>query len=197
MLQRAYFAIPLHLNGLSFYLTLENRKKYYYIDVQFSHGIERHWWTIISVITKRWLLTKLYILHYILILLQLPTTILLLLSIRGTNVCEVEWWCFRIIDIMCISNVCYDFEADEKIAPSSSPRKNPCMTRLRSSTNSHELIQLMLGAIFCKLLCNEGLIQKWQKKIPKKKFRMQKTKTIRLEIAFWKNKIRDPTFFRL
>ena len=52
---------------------------------------------------------------------------------------------------MCISNVCYDFEADEKIAPRSSPRKNPCMTRLRSSTNSHELIQLMLGAIFCKL----------------------------------------------
>lgn len=159
MLQRAYFAIPLHLNGLSFYLTLENRKKYYYIDVQFSHGIERHWWTIISVITKRWLLTKLYILHYILILLQLPTTILLLLSIRGTNVCEVEWWCFRIIDIMCISNVCYDFEADEKIAPRSSPRKNPCMTRLRSSTNSHELIQLMLGAIFA----NFCVMKAWYK----------------------------------
>ena len=97
---------------------------------------------------------------------------------------------------MCISNVCYDFEADEKIAPRSSPRKNPCMTRLRSSNNSHELIQLMLGAIFCKLLCIDGLIQKGQKNT-EKKFRMQKTKTIRLEIAFWKNKIRDPTFFRL
>ena len=71
---------------------------------------------------------------------------------------------------MCISNVCYDFEADEKIAPISSPRKNPCMTRLRSSTNSHELIQLMLGAIFCKLLCNQGLIQNDKKNTEKKKF---------------------------